>query len=285
MYVPASIRSAMIAWSTGWSASWPWIVIVVGAGAFDVRAHLVEDAGQLLDLRLAGRVHQGGPALGQHRGAHQVLGAGDGRHVEPDVGAAQPPARHLDVDIAVFERDRGAHRLEPLEVLIDRPGADRAAARERHAGAAVAGDERAEHQHRSAHLADQLVGRVRLLDRPANHPHHRRIDLRVEPEMAEQLGGGPDVPSGRARCGTCSPRRPGATRTRIGSAAFFAPLMRTVPRSGLPPTTRKLSTRPQYPGARNRTTTPKGGSRGNTPHSRDGDRLSARDPGHSSTSV
>ena len=60
------------------------------AGTANVRPHLVEDARQLLDLGLAGRVFQGGAALGEGGRHHQVLGAGDGDHVEDDGGPAQP---------------------------------------------------------------------------------------------------------------------------------------------------------------------------------------------------
>ena len=63
----------------------------VGTGALDAGPHLVEHPGELLDLRLARGVDQRGPALGEDRGAHQVLGAGHRRHVEDDLGA-DPPA-------------------------------------------------------------------------------------------------------------------------------------------------------------------------------------------------
>ena len=145
----------------------------------DARAHLVEHAAQLLDLGLARGVLERRAALGQRRRHHQVLGAGDRQHVEHDVGAAQPLRARGDV--AVLELDARPHRLEPLEVLIDRARADRAAARQRHARAAVARDQRPEHQHRRAHGLDQLVGRLVVVDR-------RRVDARDAPALVFEAG-------------------------------------------------------------------------------------------------
>ena len=64
----------------------------VGPGAVDLGAHLVEDASELLHLRLARAVDERGPALGERRRHHEVLGAGDRRDVEVHLVAAKPPA-------------------------------------------------------------------------------------------------------------------------------------------------------------------------------------------------
>jgi hypothetical protein len=71
--------------------------------------------------------------------------------------ALQPagPRHH----VAVLDGDLGAQLGQALEMLVDRPHADRAAAGQRHARGAVAGDERPEHEHGGAHGRDQLVGR------------------------------------------------------------------------------------------------------------------------------
>ncbi len=57
-------------------------------GPVDLRAHLVEEGGQVGDLRLPGAVAEDGLALGQGRGHEQVLRAGDGLLLEGDLGAA-----------------------------------------------------------------------------------------------------------------------------------------------------------------------------------------------------
>ena len=59
------------------------------ARAEDVRAHAVEERGEVGDLGLAGRVVDDGRALGAH-GRHQdVLGRADARELEQDAGADQ----------------------------------------------------------------------------------------------------------------------------------------------------------------------------------------------------
>ena len=59
----------------------------------DLRAHAVEERGEVGDLGLARRVLDDGRALGEHRRAHQVLGRADARELEHDARAGEPVAR------------------------------------------------------------------------------------------------------------------------------------------------------------------------------------------------
>ena len=65
------------------------------ARADDLRAHAVEERGEVGDLGLAGGVLDDGVALGEHRRAHQVLGGADARELEhvPRAARAAPRAR------------------------------------------------------------------------------------------------------------------------------------------------------------------------------------------------
>ena len=72
--------------------------------------------------------------------------------------------RGAGVDVAGFQPDLGAERLQALEVQVDRPGADGAAAGEGDASLAGAGQERAQHQDRGPHLGDDVVGRLGVGD-------------------------------------------------------------------------------------------------------------------------
>jgi len=65
---------------------------------------------------------------------------------------------HGGDDVAALDLDLGAHLFQRLEMQIDRAGADGAAAGQRHLGFAAAGQQRAQHQHRGAHLAHQIIG-------------------------------------------------------------------------------------------------------------------------------
>ena len=71
------------------------------------------------------------------------------------------------VDIAAIELDGGTHGLQAFQVEIDRAGADLAAAGERDAGFAGAGEQGAEDQDGGAHLADDVVRRLGIGDAAA----------------------------------------------------------------------------------------------------------------------
>jgi hypothetical protein len=65
---------------------------LVGARALDPRAHLDEGAREVGHLRLAGAVPEHGAPLGERRGHHHVLGAGDGLAVEGEDRPVEPAA-------------------------------------------------------------------------------------------------------------------------------------------------------------------------------------------------
>ena len=98
-------------------------------------------------------------------------------------------ARRARVDVAVLEVDLGAHRLQALDVLVDRPQADRAAAGQRHARLAAAREQRAERQDRRAHRLDELVRRERPVDacRVERQPSRVRWRRRLTPICASSV--------------------------------------------------------------------------------------------------
>ena len=69
-------------------------------------------------------------AVGEHGGHDDILGRAD-RDAGEGVGPAVQPLGRGRPDIAGGEVDLGAERLERLQVEVDRPIADRAAAGER----------------------------------------------------------------------------------------------------------------------------------------------------------
>ena len=111
-----------------------------------------------------------------------------------------PRRRPVRVDVAVLEVDGRAHRLEALDVLVDRPQSDRAAAGQRHARLAAAREQRPERQDRRAHRLDQLVRRERPVDPPRVERHDARRAARPAPR--------PSAPAAAPSC----PRRSGAAR-------------------------------------------------------------------------
>ena len=121
-----------------------------------LRAHLVEQVGEVGDFGLAGAILQNGLALGEGCGHQQVFGAGDGDLVEDDFRALE--AVGAGFDVAVILRDFCAQTFQSFDVQIDGAGADGASAGKRDAGASAAGDQRPEHQRGGAHGLDQFVG-------------------------------------------------------------------------------------------------------------------------------
>ena len=113
----------------------------------DDRAHLLQYADEVLDLRLHRRVRQLGDALGQHGRQQHLLGRADRRVRQPDLGAAQP-LRGLQVLAVRPLLDRRAELAQHLEVEVDRPAADVAAAEARDEGVAEAVQQRAAEEDR-----------------------------------------------------------------------------------------------------------------------------------------
>ena len=149
-------------------------------------------------------------------------------------------------DVAVLEVDLGAHRLQALDVLVDRAQADRAAAGQRHARLAAARDQRPQHQDRGAHRLHELVGRERPVDA-------RRVERDACPACRCRRA----RPSARAaphRAHVVQPRHVGqrqrlAARAapRTGSAAprSWRPTRGPRRASGAPPSIASLSIAPR----------------------------------------
>ncbi len=100
-----------------------------GPGAFDGRAHLVEQSrrGRLTSGSRAAFSSTVSPWASDRR-HQQVFGAGDGDPVEVDRRAAQAVGS-LGLDVAVLLADARAQLLQPRQVQVDRPRPDGAPAR------------------------------------------------------------------------------------------------------------------------------------------------------------
>jgi hypothetical protein len=126
------------------------------SGPLNVGSHGPQGFGQGHDFGLARGIAQNGPALGQNRRHEQVFGAGDGGDIEVDLVAPEHFGRSLD--ITVLEFDVGPQKRQALEMQIDGPRPDGAAAGKRHPSPFETRHQRAQHQDRGPHFAHQLVG-------------------------------------------------------------------------------------------------------------------------------
>ena len=176
-------------------------------------------------------------ALGQRGGHHQVFGAGDRGQVQGDVGAVQPFG--LGLHVALVQGDLHPHGLEALEVLVDGPGPDGAAAGQGDAGLAGPGHQRPQDQDRGPHGLDRFVG-----GHPAGEAagiHHQGLAVfKLHPHEAQEPFGGADVGQGRHVVEPMHPRGQQVAAI-MGRAAFLAPLMATSPERGIPPSMTILS--------------------------------------------
>ena len=111
------------------------------AGTADLGTHLVQQVGEVNDLRLASRIVDGGDALGEDRRHHEVLGGTDARKGERD-GLALEAVRGARVDVAVVDLELDPERLEAEDVHVDLARADVAAARHGDDRLAKAGEQR-----------------------------------------------------------------------------------------------------------------------------------------------
>lgn len=62
------------------------------------------------------------------------------------------------MDIAALKLDLGAQLLQPPQVQVNRPGADRAATRQRHLRLTPPGQKRPQNQDRGPHAPDKVIG-------------------------------------------------------------------------------------------------------------------------------
>ena len=204
-------------------------------GTLDARSHRDEAECEVADFGIARRVEDFAFAACKGRRHQGRLGRADRWRGQHDAAAAQPVAFGPRVDVAGLHLDVGAERVQCLEMQVDRPRADRAAAGQRHARRAEARQQRRQHENAGAHAADHVVGRLRVAGSARiqhQHPPGPRVaatpNSRIRASMVSTSvtsgtfpnSSGSELSSAAAIC---------------GSAAFFAPRTWTEPSMRLPP--------------------------------------------------
>ena len=130
--------------------------------ALDARAHRGQAEREVADFGIARRVQDLGFTPRKDRRHQGRLGRPHGWRGQHDAAAAQPVAFGPRVDVTGLHVDVGPERLQCLEMQVDRPRADRASSRQRHARRAETGQQRRQHENAGAHAADHVVGRLRV---------------------------------------------------------------------------------------------------------------------------
>ena len=124
----------------------------IGTGTLDVGSHAVEEVGHIHHVRFTRAVFDDRASLCHGRRHHNVDGRANGYGIQIDMASPQM-LRHR-TDRAVADGHLCTERLEALQVQIDRPAADIAAAREGNLGLLVL----------SKQCAKKIVGCTNLLD-------------------------------------------------------------------------------------------------------------------------
>ena len=193
-----------------------------GAQPFDSCPQFDEERAQIDDFRLDRRAADDSDAAGQHGGAEDVGRSGHGRAVGAgEVDGCARQSRGRGHDVTVFEAQVGPQRGQALQVQIDRPVADIAAAGQRHDGPASPGQQRSEHAEPRPHPPQQYFRRTDIViggaDIPVCHGHgifaRRVTDKNVCPPVVANL-----LDLQAKACATAalgSARRPAAARRQV----------------------------------------------------------------------
>ena len=136
----------------------------------------------------------------------------------------------LGLDVALVQGDLHPHGLQALQVLVDGPGPDGAAAGQGDAGLAGPGHQRPQDQDRGPHGLDRFVG-----GHPAGEAggiHHQGLAVfKLDPHEAQEFLGGADVGQGRHVVKPVHPR--GQQRRRDdGQGGVLGPADRNFPVEG-----------------------------------------------------
>ncbi len=134
-----------------------------GAGAFNLRAHLVQEIRKIDNFRFLSGAFNHGRSLSQHGRHHHVVGpenSGPKFPAQIDHRAGEFRRKHFY--IACFHANGRTERFESLQMQINRPIANDATTRQRNRRLFAPAKERTNHANRRAHFADDIVGSDRI---------------------------------------------------------------------------------------------------------------------------
>ena len=119
----------------------------IRARAADVRTHGVQEVGKVHDMRLTRGVFDHRAAFGKNAGNHDVHRRADRDLVQIDPRAVKPAVLRIGIDITAADIDLGTEGTHALDMLVNRPNAEVAAAGHGRLGTAEA----------AKHGADQVI--------------------------------------------------------------------------------------------------------------------------------
>ena len=127
----------------------------------DAGSHCREREHEIADLGVARGVQDLSFAARERRRHQGRLGCADRWRGQDNAPAAQATFFNSRVDVAGFDIDLSAERIQGLEVQVDRPRADGAPSRHGYARRTEAREQRRQDENASTHAADHVVGCLR----------------------------------------------------------------------------------------------------------------------------
>lgn len=124
----------------------------------DSGAGSIQEADQIIDLRLLGRAPQNGASLCQHRRNEDILGRPHRRETEHNLSSVQPSHGDSAVQGAMVLPDHRTHALQRGQMQINGPGPQLTAAGEGYPGPSVPGQDRPEKNDGRTHLPHTAFG-------------------------------------------------------------------------------------------------------------------------------
>ena len=129
-------------------------------------------------MRLLGCVFDDGGALCQHRGHHDIHGGAHGHHIQIYGGTGEPALPGTGLDETALHLYLGAHGAKALDMLVDGPYAEVAAAGHGHLGLSETAQQGADEVVGGPDAAGHIVGgiggtngvAVQLNGVPVQHP-------------------------------------------------------------------------------------------------------------------
>ena len=149
----------------------------VGTGTGDAGTHGVQEVGKVHDVGLLGRGLDDGLAGDQAGRQHDIHRGTHGSHIQADALAPQALFAGLQGHIFLRLIHQGTQGLETLDVLVDGPGGEVAAAGQCHMGLAEAAQQGTHQVVAGPHLLDQIRVRLGAADVGAVDLQHMELGI------------------------------------------------------------------------------------------------------------
>ena len=137
----------------------------VRTGSSDIRTHAVQEVRHIHHMRLFCHIFHDGKSFGHCRCHHHVDRSAYRNHIKIEMCSLQ--MLRFRNDLAVLDIYIGAKRPESFQMLVDRPAADIASARQSHFRSFILSEQRAQQIVGRSDLFNIVIFNIKIRDRTA----------------------------------------------------------------------------------------------------------------------